>query len=50
MFGLIRLVILCAVAFVAGVLYERNNTRQACDALDGLSTNGLCVVADPATR
>ena len=46
MFGLIRLVILCAVAFVAGVLYERHNVNQACDALDGLASNGLCLVKD----
>ena len=30
MFGLIRLVILCAIAFVAGVLFERNNFRAEC--------------------
>lgn len=46
MFGLIRLVILCAVAFVAGVLYERHNVTQVCTARDGLSANGLCVIQD----
>lgn len=46
MFGLIRLVILCAIAFIAGVLYERYNIKQACDALDGVASNGLCVVED----
>lgn len=46
MFGLVRLVILCAVAFVAGVLYERHNTGETCDTLGGRSANGLCLVKD----
>lgn len=47
MFGLLRLIVLCAVAFVAGILYERYNIKQACGALDGIVSNGLCLVKDP---
>lgn len=43
MFGLIRLVILCAVAFVAGVLYERNGAREACPPI-GIWQNGICII------
>lgn len=34
MFGLIRLVIACLIAFVAGVMFERHNQSEAC-AQDG---------------
>jgi len=44
MFGLIRLVILCAVAFVAGVFYERQNVSTTCEAVGGQKSGGLCVV------
>jgi len=44
MFGLIRLIVLCAIAFVTGVLYERHNVTQACTAIEGHATNGLCLV------
>ena len=46
MFRLIRLVIFCAVAFIAGVLYERANTSAACDAVSGFSVNGLCITSE----
>jgi len=42
MFGLVRLVIFAAVAFVAGVLYERNNASEACKAAGGQYARGLC--------
>ncbi len=44
MFGLIRLVILCAAAFVAGVLFERHNVTLACTAQGGQPTDGLCLL------
>jgi len=46
MFGLIRLTVLCAVAFVAGVLYERYNIKQSCDIIEGVTSNGVCLVKD----
>lgn len=46
MFGLIRLPILCAIAFVGGMIYERGNVRAACDAVDGFSVNGLCIAPE----
>lgn len=45
MFGLIRLVILCAVAFVAGVFFERNNFRSEC-AKVGDWQQGFCYNAE----
>ncbi|WP_167853527.1 hypothetical protein [Roseovarius aestuariivivens] len=41
MFGLIRLVIFAALAFVAGVLYERSDQRGECP---GTYRAGLCYV------
>ena len=43
MFRLVRLVVLCMMAFVAGVFYERLNAKEACDAIGGVETNGLCI-------
>lgn len=43
MFSLIRLAILCAVAFVAGVLYERHNQSEVCRDL-GEWRGGICFV------
>jgi hypothetical protein len=43
MFRLIRLVILCMIAFVLGVFYERQNVHTACTALGGEMINGLCL-------
>ncbi|MDP5218207.1 hypothetical protein Q5Y75_13335 [Ruegeria sp. 2205SS24-7] len=42
MFGLIRLPLLLMVAFVAGVLYERNNQHTACEER-GDWRDGLCL-------
>lgn len=42
MFGLIRLPILLMVAFVAGVLYERNNQHVICKER-GVWQDGLCL-------
>lgn len=46
MFRLVRLVVLCMMAFVAGVFYERLNAKEAFDAIGGLDSHGLCVVKD----
>lgn len=43
MFGLIRLVVLCGVAFIAGVLYERHGAREACPPI-GVWQNGMCFI------
>ncbi|MFA3920294.1 hypothetical protein [Ruegeria hyattellae] len=42
MFGLIRLPVLLMVAFVAGVLYERNNQHAVCEER-GVWRDGLCL-------
>ncbi len=42
MFGLIRLPILLAIAFIVGVFFERSNQREAC-AQRGEWLDGLCV-------
>ena len=47
MFGLFRLVILCAIAFLAGVLFERNDAREACEAT-GEWQDGLCTIKEGA--
>ncbi|MFN3208832.1 MAG: hypothetical protein ACE369_07495 [Roseovarius sp.] len=46
MFGLIRLVVLSSLTFVAGVFFERHNVSEACTAQGGLATDGLCVVSE----
>jgi len=46
MFGLIRLVVLSSLTFVAGVFFERHNVSEACTARGGLSTDGLCLVTE----
>jgi len=46
MFGLIRLVVLSSLTFVAGVFFERHNVSEACAAQGGQSTNGLCLVRE----
>lgn len=43
MFGLVRLVVLCGVAFVTGVLYERNSAREACPPI-GIWQDGICII------
>ena len=46
MFRLIRLVIFTGFAFVAGVLYERNNAEVTCTAGGGLWIDNICVGVD----
>ncbi|WP_371227599.1 hypothetical protein [Roseovarius sp. 2305UL8-3] len=46
MFKLIRLPILCAIAFVGGMIYERANVREACTVVGGSSVNGLCIAPE----
>ena len=45
MFSLIRLLIFSGLAFVAGVLFERNEQRTAC-AETGSWQNGTCLVTE----
>jgi hypothetical protein len=42
MFRLIRLPILLGLAFLAGVIYEKQNARTLCEAAQGRYQNGLC--------
>lgn len=42
MFGLVRTTILVLVAFVAGVLYERNGVSEACLGSGGNMHDGVC--------
>lgn len=42
MFGIVRLVILCLIAFVAGVLFERQAQAERCLAAGGLWTSRVC--------
>ena len=42
MFSLIRTAILVMIAFVAGLLFERSQTGEMCDAAGGTMSAGLC--------
>ncbi|MEM1350787.1 MAG: hypothetical protein AAGF27_00505 [Pseudomonadota bacterium] len=42
MFKPIRMLILAALAFIAGVLFERQNATERCTAAGGTVTDGLC--------
>ncbi|WP_390912137.1 hypothetical protein [Pseudosulfitobacter sp. SM2401] len=42
MFRLIRTIFLVAIAFVAGILYERFGASDNCDTRGGEFINGLC--------
>lgn len=42
MFGLVRLVILCLIAFVAGVLFERQAQTKRCAEAGGVWNNRIC--------
>jgi len=42
MFGLLRTAILVCVAFVGGLLFERNQTAEACDGSGGVMRDGMC--------
>ena len=49
MFRILRLIVLCIAAFVAGMIYERYNIKRICSALDGQDVNGICIAQeDPA--
>ncbi len=43
MFRLLRLIILMAAAFIAGVLYERGGQRGICENGGGLWIENICV-------
>lgn len=43
MFGIFRTLILIAVAFVAGVLFERNNQKTLCEETGGIWRASVCV-------
>jgi hypothetical protein len=43
MFRLLRLIIFTGCAFIAGVLYERNNAQTACNEGGGLWIDNICV-------
>lgn len=45
MFRLIRLVILMALAFTAGVLMERNHGREMCAVFEGSWVDGVCLTS-----
>ena len=42
MFGLFRTAILILIAFVAGLLFERNQAAEACTAAGGEYRDGVC--------
>ncbi|WP_299926526.1 hypothetical protein [uncultured Pelagimonas sp.] len=42
MFRLIRLVIFVMFAFLAGILFERDNQKNLCDQSGGTWSSGLC--------
>jgi hypothetical protein len=43
MSGLLRLFILLPLAFVAGMLYERQRTAELCERAGGTSISDVCV-------
>lgn len=46
MFGLIRLAVLCLLAFVVGVMVERANQSKVCGTAGGTLREGLCITGD----
>lgn len=42
MFGLIRTAILVMIAFVGGLMFERAQASEACTALGGTFSDGIC--------
>jgi len=42
MFGLIRTVVLVLIAFVGGLMFERNQAADACITAGGTQTSGIC--------
>ena len=47
MFRLLRTIILVLLAFVAGMLFERGNAREACEAIGSLWIMDVCVGMEP---
>lgn len=47
MFRLVRTIILVMFAFVAGMLFERNNARESCEFVGGLWIMDVCVGMEP---
>jgi len=43
MFRLLRLLIFTCIAFIAGVLFERNAAQETCAARSGLWIDNICV-------
>lgn len=44
MFRLARMIVLCLLAFVAGVFFERSGQAESCDTQGGRMQSGLCVL------
>lgn len=44
MFRLIRLVVFVMLAFVAGILFERDNQKALCDQTGGDWARGVCTI------
>ncbi|MBO9464161.1 hypothetical protein TRP8649_00596 [Pelagimonas phthalicica] len=44
MFRLIRLVIFVLFAFLAGILFERDNQKTLCDQSGGSWADGMCSI------
>jgi hypothetical protein len=42
MFGLIRTIIVVTIAFVGGLLFERDQAANACDGAGGTLRDGVC--------
>ncbi|ARU02010.1 hypothetical protein LOKVESSMR4R_02716 [Yoonia vestfoldensis] len=46
MFRLLRLVILVLVAFLAGMIYERQGQQEICENGGGLWVSNICLAAE----
>ena len=42
LFHPIKLIIFVTIAFAAGILFEHNQTSEACAALQGTYVDGIC--------
>lgn len=47
MFGLIRTPILILIAFVGGMMFERNQAGELCAELGGTTERGICKGVTP---
>lgn len=43
MFSLLRLLVLLPLAFLAGMLFERNRIAELCEKAGGTAINDVCV-------